>query len=114
MKKYIVILSVLSLIAALIFSYFYSMILTKDYRASRAESIGMKYMAKVYTEYTVIGKTCQGEDTDENTYVSCSFRIKNAENTERTVRLQCPNIWKSFTGSSCKESLSIPENLIGQ
>jgi hypothetical protein len=114
MKKYIISFGIFALIAAVIFAYFYTIILTKDYRASRAETIGMKYMAKVYTEYSVIGKTCQGEDTDENTYVSCSFRIKNVENVERTVRLQCPNIWKSFTGSSCKESLSIPENLIGQ
>jgi hypothetical protein len=110
MKKIIIFVSFLALIGFFAFVYFYSIIAIKDYRAAKAENVGDEYIQKVYSEYTITGKNCQGEDTDQNGYVSCGFRIKNVENLEKTVRLECPTIFKSFTGSSCKESLSLQES----
>lgn len=110
MKKFLFLIIILSVIGAIIGGYVYSIIFMKDFRAGRAEARGMDYVSKVYTEYAIVGKTCQGEDTDDNSYVTCGFRIKNPEGIERTVRLECPTIMKGFFGSSCKEGLSIPEN----
>ena len=72
-------------------------------RASRAISMGHKYIAEVYSDYTFAGEHCQGVDTDGDNYVSCDFRLTRGD-TERVVNLQCPTIRKSLVGSSCKES----------
>lgn len=72
-------------------------------RASRAMSMGHKYIAEVYRDYTLAGEHCQGVDTDGDNYVSCDFRLTRGDN-ERVVNLQCPTIRKSLIGSSCKES----------
>ena len=59
-----------------------------------------------------MGKSCQGEDSDNNGYVTCNFRLKsttqNTDNTnnpmsEKTITLQCPTFIKSYMGTSCKE-----------
>lgn len=102
----------LVLIGIIIAGYFYSIVWMKDFRAARAEASGAEFIAKVYTDYSVAGKNCQGEDTDDNGYVTCSFRVKNIENVERTVRLECPTIVKGIFGSSCKEGISIPEGAV--
>ena len=64
---------------------------------------GEKYTVKMYSDYSVVGNSCQGEDTDGDTYVSCDFRIKNASSIEKVLHLQCPTMLKSLTGSVCKE-----------
>jgi hypothetical protein len=109
MKKFFFLL--LLLIVLGVAGYFYAILFAKNFRASRAEAKGMDYVSKVYTEYQVVGKDCQGEDTDSNDYVTCGFRVKNASGTERTVRLECPTIIKGYLGSNCRENLSIPEAL---
>ncbi len=73
-------------------------------RASAAQNASEKFLKKLYAEYDVVGMNCQGEDTDGDKYISCDARIKNAQNIEKVVHLQCPSIVKSFFGSSCKES----------
>lgn len=72
-------------------------------RASRAMSMGHKYITEVFSDYTVAGEHCQGIDTDGDDYVSCDFRLTRGEN-ERVINLQCPVISKSLVGSTCKES----------
>jgi hypothetical protein len=105
-------LGLLIILAAIVAGYFYSIVWMKDFRAARAEASGTEFISKVYTDYSVVGKNCQGEDTDDNGYVTCSFRVKNLENIERTVRLECPTIVKGIFGSSCKEGISIPEGAV--
>jgi hypothetical protein len=109
MKKFFLLLLILIILVAGFGGYFGSIFWIKSWRASNAEVMGETFIKKVYTEYSVTGKNCQGEDSDMNSYVSCAFRIKNSEGAERTVRLDCPTIWKSYTGSTCRESISIPD-----
>lgn len=86
--------------------YFYSIVFIKDIRASRAETMGEKYIKNLYAEYSILGKNCQGEDTNNDSYVSCDFRIQvtGASSSDKVIKLQCPTMWKSFTGNTCKES----------
>jgi hypothetical protein len=79
-------------------------VLSRSVRASMAERSGADFIKELYSEYTIAGQSCQGEDTDGDKYVSCDFRIKNPANEERVVHLQCPVIYKGLLGSTCKES----------
>ena len=90
--------------------YFGSVILVKDIQSSRAITMSEKYVANLYSEYHLIGKNCQGEDTNADTYVSCDVRIQKGEDTstEKVLNLSCPTLWKSYTGSTCKERLILP------
>jgi hypothetical protein len=91
-------------------AYIGGSMLVRAARASVAQSRGQAYVAKLYAEYAIVGENCQGEDTDNDSYVSCDFRIKNALSEERVIHLQCPTIWKSFLGDTCKESrLALPQ-----
>lgn len=93
-------------------TYIYAKILIKDLRAGRAETMSEKYIANLYSEYQIIGKNCQGEDTNNDSYVSCDIRIQKGSDTvtEKVLNLQCPTMWKSYTGNTCKESrLALPE-----
>lgn len=84
--------------------------LVRAARASVAQSRGQAYIAKLYAEYAIVGENCQGEDLDNDSYVSCDFRIKNGLSEERVINLQCPTVWKSFLGDTCKESrLALPQ-----
>ena len=82
----------------------------KDLRGSRAETMSAKYITNLFSEYHIIGKNCQGEDTNGDSYVSCDIRIQKGEDvaTEKVINLSCPTMWKSYTGSTCKERISIP------
>lgn len=72
-------------------------------RSIRATSEAKSYVSKLYPGYAIGGSVCQGEDTDGDTYVSCDLNIGN--NTEnRVINIQCPTIWKSFLGTSCKQT----------
>ncbi len=85
-------------------------ILLRSTRASVAQNRGEAFVAKLYAEYTIAGKSCQGEDTDGDSYVSCDFRLKNPTDAERIVHLQCPTMWKALLGNSCKEArLVLPQ-----
>lgn len=104
MKK-IKTVSVISLviIALVIFLYAY-FILGNQARSTRALEKGNDYASKMYADYTVVGKTCQGEDSNNDGYVTCNFRIqKNGGEVEKTITLQCPTFIKSFLATSCKE-----------
>jgi hypothetical protein len=102
MKKYILIaLCVIAL--GFIGSIYFYFVGVKSVRANVATSDGKEYIQKMYGEYVIVGTSCQGEDTDGDSYVSCDFRIKNASNEERVIHLQCPTVFKSYTGSVCKE-----------
>lgn len=63
--------------------------------------MGHKYAEKVYKEYTILGEICQGVDTDNDGYVSCTFRISK-DGLEKEINLQCPTFIKSFLGNECK------------
>jgi flagellar basal body-associated protein FliL len=102
MKKYILITLFATLFMCVGALYFYY-IGVKSVRAGVATSDGKEYIQKMYSEYTIVGTSCQGEDTDRDSYVSCDFRIKNVSNEERVIHLQCPTVFKSYTGSVCKE-----------
>lgn len=109
MKKYLYIALFIIVIAGLALFYVSSRTLINDIRANRAAKIGEKYIQKVYKEYAVLGEICQGVDTDQDGYVSCTFRI-GKENTEKEVNLQCPTYFKSFVGNECKVSqLVLPQ-----
>jgi flagellar basal body-associated protein FliL len=92
--------------------YFGSIIVMKDFVSGRAQTMTEKYIANLYSEYKVVGINCQGEDTDGDTYVSCDVRIRKGDDTttEQTRYLSCPTLWKSYTGSTCKERPLIPGN----
>ena len=88
------------------------MLLIKDMRSSRAETMSQKYVENLYKEYSIVGQNCQGEDTNGDSYVSCDVRIQVGADTtsQRVIMLSCPTMWKSYTGSTCKESrYAIPE-----
>jgi hypothetical protein len=87
----------------IIIGYFFAVKGVANMRSHRAMNMGHKYIAKVYSDYTLVGEHCQGIDTDGDNYVSCDFRLTRGD-TERVVNLQCPTISKSLVGSSCKES----------
>lgn len=111
MKKYFYILILLVLVVAGLYGYF---IAGNNLRSWRAVSTGTRYAGEVYSDYTVMGKSCQGEDSDNNGYVTCNFRLKPTsqlnsseisinQNSEKTITLQCPTFIKSYMGTSCKE-----------
>ena len=108
MNKFIIILILLIVVIA--GGYFGVLVLVKDLRSSRAETMSEKYIANLFSEYHIIGKNCQGEDTNNDSYVSCDVRIEKGEDvsTEKVINLSCPTMWKSYTGSTCKERISIP------
>ncbi len=102
MKKYIAIIIFILLIALVFYSYF---ILGNQMRSSRGLVMGAKYVANLYADYSVVGKNCQGEDSDNNGYITCNFRLKNnGDASEKSISLQCPTFIKSFLSTSCKES----------
>ncbi len=109
MKKYLFLLGVILLIVAGFYMYF---IAGNQLRSARGLVKGGEYIAKLYGDYTVVGKNCQGEDTNLDGYVTCNFRLKYTakENMfgdlipEKTTILQCPTFIKSYMGTSCKES----------
>ena len=73
-------------------------------RASRADALGTQFVAKLYSDYTIMGHSCQGEDTNHDGYVTCNFRLKSpASGDDKVIALQCPTFFKSFMGTSCKE-----------
>lgn len=101
MKKFFGAAVVISLIVAGLYSYF---ILGNQLRSARGETVSAKYLSKMYADYQVLGKNCQGEDTDNDGYVTCNARVKQERTgNEKTVTLQCPTFVKSFLATSCKE-----------
>lgn len=109
MKKYLYLFIFLAVIALGFALYLFSVNWTNNTRGSRAEKIGHTYIAKVYTDYNILGEDCQGVDTDNDGYVSCTFRI-GKEGVEKEINLQCPTYIKSFLGNECKASqLVIPQ-----
>jgi hypothetical protein len=101
MKNIFGIIVVVLLSIAGLYAYF---ILGNQLRSSRGEVMGGKYIAKMYADYSVLGKNCQGEDTDSNGYITCNARIKqDGTGVEKTVTLQCPTLIKSYLATSCKE-----------
>lgn len=102
MKKSILVLA-LAVVLVLVL-YIGSAIVSRSIRAKVADMRGTSFIHKLYAEYAVVGNSCQGEDTDGDSYVSCDFRIQTASSTERIVHLQCPTIWKTIIGGTCKES----------
>lgn len=99
MKKILGAALALIILAAGLYSYF---ILGNQMRASRGISKGEEYASKMYADYAIVGKNCQGEDSNSDGYITCNFRLKSATN-EKTVTLQCPTFIKSFMATSCKE-----------
>lgn len=111
MKKIMFLLFLIIIVGGGFAAYIYAKVFIKDMRAGRAETMSEKYVRNLYSEYQVVGHNCQGEDTNGDYYVSCDLRIQKGSDplTERVLNLQCPTMWKSYTGSTCKESrLAIP------
>lgn len=68
-------------------------------RSLRAEAQVHNFIASLYPAQAVVGKVCQGEDTDNDSYVSCAVTITNRENP---LSVQCPTIFKSYLGTTCR------------
>ena len=101
MKKVFVMVVIILILVSAGYSYF---ILGNQMRSMRGESLGKKYVSKVYTDFLIVGKNCQGEDVDGNSYITCNFRLKQSgSGTEKVITLQCPTFIKSFLATSCKE-----------
>lgn len=102
MKKYLFLLVAILLIVAGLYMYF---IAGNQLRSARGLAKGDEYISKLYSDYTIVGKNCQGEDSNMDGYVTCNFRLKsNQDSIEKTTILQCPTFIKSYMGTSCKES----------
>lgn len=99
MKKILGAVIALVVIIGGLYGYF---ILGNQLRAARGISQGEEYASKMYSDYSLVGKNCQGEDTNGDGYITCNFRIKNQQN-EKTITLQCPTFIKSYLATSCKE-----------
>ena len=100
-KKYLAALVTLLLVGFALYSYF---ILGNQMRTMRGIQKGKEYAVKMYSDYTVVGENCQGEDSDNNGYITCNFRLaKSATQEEKTITLQCPTFVKSFMATACKE-----------
>ncbi len=101
MKKYLFLIVILLLITGGLYTYF---ILGNQMRSTRGISIGKDYASKMYSDYAVAGSNCQGEDTNNDGYVTCNFRLKEKVSAvEKTITLQCPTFIKSYMATSCKE-----------
>lgn len=101
MKKYFYFFIVLLVILIGLYSYF---VAGNQLRAWRGESMGADFVQKLYGDYSILGKSCQGEDSNSDGYITCNFRLKaNSDNAEKVITLQCPTFIKSYTGTSCKE-----------
>jgi len=92
-------LFVLVLLLLSLYSYF---VAGNKLRSWRAENTGSQFVEKIYGDYAIVGKNCQGEDTNNDGYVTCNFRLKSA-NSEKVITIQCPTFIKSYLGTSCKE-----------
>ncbi len=105
MKKIFYTILFLLVVGGISGSYFGSIIFVKNLRADRAVVMSEKFVRNLFSEYTMIGQNCQGEDTNGDSYVSCDIRIQkgNDISTEKVLNLSCPTMWKSYTGSTCKE-----------
>lgn len=99
MKKTFTLVVILIIIIAGLYSYF---ILGNQLRATRGIDKGEVYASKMYSDYAIVGKNCQGEDSNGDGYVTCNFRLKSADK-EKTITLQCPTFIKSFLATTCKE-----------
>lgn len=101
MKK---VIFVIIFILVLLFGFYAYFILGNQARSWRGITQGEKYVSKMYSDFLVIGKNCQGEDSNSDGYITCNFRLKTQSgDTEKTITLQCPTFWKSFMATSCKE-----------
>ena len=99
MKSYLITFLILVLISGGLYSYF---ILGNQVRSSRGLAKGGDYVATMYGDYAIAGKSCQGEDSDKDGYITCNFRIQSPQN-EKTIVLQCPTFFKSYMATNCKE-----------
>jgi hypothetical protein len=68
-------------------------------RSLRAQVQVDNFIASLYPTQQVVGKVCQGEDTDNDSYVSCAVTITSRENP---LSVQCPTIIKSYMGTTCR------------
>ncbi len=99
LKKISLLIIIVLLVMAGLYFYF---IFGNQMRASRAETKSREYVTKMYADYAPIGYGCQGEDSNNDGYVTCNFRLKQ-NITEKTITLQCPTYIKSFMATNCKE-----------
>lgn len=101
MKSFIWLILVFVFVGGGLYLYF---VAGNELRASRADVQGAEFVAKLYGDYTVMGHSCQGEDTNRDGYVTCNFRLKSpTSGDDKVIALQCPTFIKSFLGTSCKE-----------
>ncbi|MEN9852325.1 MAG: hypothetical protein RI996_268 [Candidatus Parcubacteria bacterium] len=68
-------------------------------RQMRAETQVTRFVKALYPDQSVVGKICQGEDTDTDGYVSCAVTLTLRENP---LSVQCPTILKSYLGTTCR------------
>lgn len=109
MKKFLFLVIILLVVG---FGLYANFILGNQLRAVRANVKAEEYISKMYQDFDIAGHSCQGDDTNHDTYVTCDFRLKDKNSgLEKTIILQCPTFWKSFMATACKEQgITINQN----
>jgi ABC-type phosphate/phosphonate transport system permease subunit len=79
--------------------FFASTIGINKLRSARAGAQVTDFVSALYPSSTIVGKVCQGEDTDNDSYVSCAVTISSRENP---LSVQCPTIVASYLGTTCR------------
>lgn len=102
MKKAFWIVLILLIVLGILYLYFIG---GNQLRAARGIDQGENFVSKLYSDYGIVGKTCQGEDSNKDGYVTCNFRlVKNTnQNEEKVITIHCPTFIKSYLGTSCKQ-----------
>ena len=101
MKKFLWIFIILLIVA---FAFYLNFVAGNQLRAWRATKTSDTFVKKLYSDYSIAGQNCQGEDTNNDGYVTCNLRLKaSADGAEKVITVQCPTFIKSYMGTSCKE-----------
>ena len=97
LRKIIWLFILAAILAAVIFVA--STVGVNKLRSLRAQAQVDNFIGSLYPTQSVVGKVCQGEDTDNDSYVSCAVTITSRENP---LSVQCPTIFKSYMGTTCR------------
>jgi ABC-type phosphate/phosphonate transport system permease subunit len=95
MTKWVIIFAAVLAVAI----FFASTVGVNKLRSARAGAQVTDFIGALYPSSTIVGKVCQGEDTDNDGYVSCAVTITSRENP---LSVQCPTIMASFLGTTCR------------
>jgi len=79
-------------------------------RKANAEDVAVEYAQKLYPDQKAHYATCQGRDTDDNGYVSCTLRIVRPDGTEDRIPLECAAFLVFSYGQTCREMANVRQS----